>query len=226
VAWVSADYAARVSVFDSDLTPLDRYETDRFATGLDVSSDGRYALLGSGQVLDLETGHFAAELPLPQNGLCDVAFRGASLQAVVTHGSERAVRIVSGFEPTLVARGEARLGSRLDFEFDCPAAAGSPFQLAASQSTSSGFVVCAGMTFPLDPDPLFQASRTGSGSFGSWMGTLDERGRGTASLVLTSDLPIRGPGFPISLAFATFADRRERELVALVSNTATIWIRP
>lgn len=226
VAWVAADYRARVTEFDSSMGALRTFEVGRFSTGIDATPDGRYALLGSGQVLDLETGFFSASLDVPQNGLSTVAFRAGSNAAVVTHGSERAIRVVSGFEPTLAATGTARVGGRLDLALKLPGEAGEPYQVVASNTASAGFPACDGIQFPLDPDELFRMTREGAGAFAAWSGSFDENGEARASFSLSRDLPIRGAGYPISLAFATFDGRRGRDVVRLVSNTVTVWLRP
>jgi len=226
VSWVGSDYDARVTEFTSGLSQLRTFETGRFSTGLDVSPDGRFALLGAGLVLDVAEGLFVGDLPLPQNGISEVAFRSDSNAAVVTHDAERAVQIASGFSPPLRASGSTRMGGRLEFTIELPAAAGSEFQLVASNTTEDGFPACTGIVFPLDLDPLFQLTRSGGGTFATWSGRLDGGGRGRASITLTRDLPIRGAGFPISIAFATFEGGRGRFDVARVSNTITAWVKP
>lgn len=227
VAWVSLDYLGHVSEFDANLGPLRTFDLGRFSTGIDATPDGRFALLGSGQVLDLATGFFSADLPVPQNGLSTVAFRAETNEAVVTHDAERAVRVVSGFEPSLAATGTPRIGGRLDLVLRLPASeAGAPFQLVASNTASEGFLACDGIRFPLDPDDLFRLTKEGAGGFGAWSGTLDENGHASATFSLARGLPFRGAGYPISLAFATFDGRRGRDVVRLVSNTITVWLRP
>lgn len=228
VSYVTPDYAGHVALFSPEGERRRVLHVGRFATGVDVSSDGSFAMVGSGDVFDLATGARVASLAIPQNGLADVAFAAGSDRALVTNAGERHVQAVSGFEPSLRLAGEAppRIGGTLTFAIELPGEAGRPFQLVASESTRRGIPLDAGRRFPLDPDRLFRLSREAAGPFAAGVGTLDRNGRATVAVTLSGDLPIRGAGFPLSFAAATFDSNRLRGDVRLVSNAVTVTLWP
>lgn len=226
VSYVTPDYAGHVAVFSPAGERRRVLDVGRFATGVDVSSDGRFAMVGSGDVFDLSSGARVASLAIPPNGVADVAFARGSDRALVTNAGERHVQAVSGFEPSLLllpgAGGPPKMGDTLTFSIELPGEAGRPFQLAASESTRRGIPLSGGRRFPLDADRLFRTSRAGSGPFDGATGVLDRNGRATVTVTLSGDLPVRGAGSPLSFALATFASSPSRGDARLVSNVVTV----
>ncbi len=226
VSYVTPDYEGHLAVFGPDGAPRRVLHAGRFTTGVDVTADGRHALTGAGDVFDLDSGARIASLDVPPNGISDVAFSAEAGVAIVTNSGERHLRSIGLFEPALEVAGTPRMGERLTFTLDVPGESNRPFQLVASGSTARGIPLGEAKRFPLDPDVLFRASRAASGPFTGFVGTLDRYGRATATLELSSAVPIRGAGFPVTFALATFGASRDRSDCRKVSNAVTVWIRP
>jgi len=229
VSYVTPDYAGHLAVFSAEGERRRVIHVGRFATGVDVSGDGRFAMVGSGDVFDLESGARVASLDVPQNAISDVVFApGRDERALVTDAGDRHVQVATGFDPSLVlSAGTARAGEALTFALDMPGEGGRPFQLAASESTRRGIPLAGGLRFPLDADRLFRATRAAAGPFASAIGTLDRNGRATVAVTLApADLPFRGAGYPVSFAYATFGSGRLRADARRVSNAVTVVLLP
>lgn len=99
--------------------------------------------------------------------------------------------------------GPPRVGFQRSFHLCSLNGANLPYVLLASGSSTSGFVLCAGLTFPLDFDAILAAQVTGSPVFASFLGFLDGDGRSTAPTLVLPSLPTLA-GLDVHLAFTTF----------------------
>jgi hypothetical protein len=109
---------------------------------------------------------------------------------------------IGAVDAGLSMHGAPHVGFARSVELAAPSQAGKPYVLAASFSAITGIALGCGATFPLDADPLFSASISGSPFFANFVGQLDQAGRTTAPAIVLPDQPwLLGIGF--DLAFVT-----------------------
>jgi len=121
------------------------------------------------------------------------------------------VTTVAGLSPSRVYGGAAvfgsrnlsglarpRLGSLYPIRLSVPTEPGRAYVAAAALGTFSGIPVGAGRRIPLDPDPLFFASRSLPGIFGGFLGTLDAQGEANLTVSLPAVAALRWLRFHVA----------------------------
>jgi len=98
----------------------------------------------------------------------------------------------------LSGRARPRLGTRYPIRLSVPTEAGQRYAAAAAFGTYSGIPAGGGRRIPLDPDPLFFASRALPSVFRGFQGTLDARGEAGLAIDIPPVAGLRGLRFHVA----------------------------
>jgi DNA-binding beta-propeller fold protein YncE len=206
VNYVGDDFLGRVAVLDPDGNLVRTFEAASFATGVSVTDDGQYLVLGSGQVLGTQEGDTAAQFVLPV-GLSTVSLSPDGTRAFITNINTQYLYTIEGFTPLLTFEGTMELGQEIVLHLRVPQDAGRMFQILASAGADRGIVLPDSRIFPLNDDYVLRYSRDHADDnpiFHGFVDFLDEEGRGSAVITVSEELlDLMGENRVLHVAFAT-----------------------
>lgn len=222
VAYVDDTVHGRVSLLSPDGEFIDSIGADRFSTGLEITPDGRYLVLGCGTILDPASGETLGTFDTAVYGLTNVRLSPDGNQVFVCNLNDQNVRIVRGFDSALTVSGTPAEGEMLSLSLDLPNEAGQLFQVGAALGVNEGIAIQDGRVVPVDADSLLRFSvKTDNDVFQGFAGRLDENGRAQALIDLAGSFPGKAIGTEIYLCFVTLDERLARSEVRKISNVAT-----
>jgi WD40 repeat protein len=229
VSYVALDGTGRIAVLDRDGILIETVATDVFSTGVDVSFDGEFLVLGNGRVLSTQFFDEAASFNMPV-GLSTVAFHPDGKRAYVTNTNSQYSFSIEDFAPLLRPEGVPLLLQRMTLHVCVPMDAGRPYRIFASVGASNGIPLPDGRVFPLDGDMMLP--RSGPSGFTAWFrgfeGTLNASGDASGEIVFAPQLlPELGTARTMYVAFATYwGSPPEWSNVKTISNVVTIEVGP
>ncbi len=145
VSYVAADFLGRVAVLDSDGTLLETWKAQAYSTGVDVTGDGEFVVLGNGEVFAAQFGESVAAFEFPV-GLSSAAVSPTGGTVYITNINTQFLYVVEGFEELLRftsetdAEGSLVLGSQIVLDLVAPGDPERMFQLLASTGVSESVV--------------------------------------------------------------------------------------
>ncbi len=221
VAYVDDTVRGRVSLLSPDGTLLDSIGAERFSTGLEITADGRYLVLGCGTILSPSTGESLGTFDTAVYGLTNVRLSPDGSRVFVCNLNDQNVRIVQGFDAALEVSGTPAEGEMLSLSLDLPNEAGQLFQIGAALGVDEGIAIQDGRVVPVDADSLLRFSvKTDNEVFQGFAGRLDGNGRAQALIDLAGSFPGKTIGTEIYLCFVTLDERLARSEVRKISNVA------
>lgn len=226
VSYVGDDFVGRVAVLDAQGNLQRTFKAASYSTGIAVTGDGEFLILGNGQVLATQFGDTAAQFVLPV-GLSSVALGPSGTRAFITNINAQYLYSIEGFEPLLSMEGSLEIGGEIVLHLNVPNDADRMFQILASVGVDQGIPLPSGRTFPLDDDYLLRYTRDNAGDnpiFQGFVAFLDEDGRGSAVISVNQELlDLLGENRTFYVAFASvWEPPPSKANVKTISNVLTL----
>jgi len=219
VGYVDAQSRGRVAVLSPTGEIRSQFGGASFSTGIDITADGRYLVLGSGLILDPKNGTVLGELDMPVVGLSHVTLSPDGLRAYVANVNDPYVRAIEGFVAPLRLAVPPGDEDEITLSLELPSEAGRLYQVGASLATSPGILLTDSRVVPLHIDSLLRHSVSGDcPAFQNFYGTLDAAGKATAKIDLSNGIPGNAMGERMYFLFVTLDSELSRSDVRLVSN--------
>jgi DNA-binding beta-propeller fold protein YncE len=225
VSYVDGSSRGRVSVLSPDGERIGNYVVNKFSTGIDITADGRYLVLGCGKVLQPSTGAVIGEIGMPVTGLSHVTLSPDGMRAYVANINDPYVKAIEGFVAPLQVEFPAGDSRRVTLRLNLPGEAGRLFQIGASLDTDPGIHLTDGRVVPLHIDALLRQSiKDDSPAFVDFSGSLDASGKAEAAIDFDREFPGNTVGRKIYLLFVTLEEKMSRSDVRVISNLVDVTV--
>ena len=223
VAYVDDSNLGRISVLSPEGEFEKSFSVGRFSTGIEITENGRYLIVGAGLILNPETGEILGEFEDVINGLSAITVAPDGMRAYVCNVNDTYIKAIEGFSSALALEGAPNQGSTLTLSLEIPNEAHQTYQLGASLGTDEGIALPDGRVIPMDVDDLLRFSLHSNDNdvFLDFEGTLDAQGRAQASIDLSGNYPGKAVGREVHVCFVTLNGRLARSEVRSISNVVS-----
>jgi len=190
VSYVDGDFYGRVAILSPEGEFLGSHEASSYSTGVDITPDGEFLILGNGDILGTQFGEQVAHVDLP-TGLASVSLGADGGSAYITNINSQFLYAIDGFTPLLFAEGDVEIGGEIVLSLRVPGDPERMFQVLASGGASEGILLPDGRVFPLDDDHILRYSREvveENPVFHGFVNFLDETGTGQATISVNEEL--------------------------------------